>query len=110
MSNFAKGMLLTAGAYVIWGVLPIYWKQIESVSSLEIIAHRIFWSFIFMLVYIAVTGRWQYLKTNLTYIFSNKKKTISLILASIIISTNWLTYIFCSQSRIYFRSKFGLLH
>lgn len=107
MSNFAKGMLLTAGAYVIWGVLPIYWKQIESVSSLEIIAHRIFWSFIFMLVYIAVTGRWQYLKTNLTYIFSNKKKTISLILASIIISTNWLTYIFAVNQGYILEASLG---
>src|SRR5699024_7003835 len=83
------------------------WKQIESVSSLEIIAHRIFWSFIFMLVYIAVTGRWQYLKTNLTYIFSNKKKTISLILASIIISTNWLTYIFAVNQGYILEASLG---
>lgn len=93
MSNMAKGILLTGATYVIWGILPIYWKQIESVSSIEIIAHRIFWSFIFMVAYIKFTGRWQYLKTNITYIFSDKKKALSLIAASIIISLNWLTYI-----------------
>ncbi|MCK1975885.1 EamA family transporter RarD [Jeotgalicoccus huakuii] len=93
MSNVAKGILLTGATYVIWGVLPIYWRQIEYVSPLEIIAHRIFWSFIFMIFYIKLTGRWEYLKTNLTYIFSDKKKALSIIAASIIISLNWLTYI-----------------
>ena len=93
MSGKQKGILFVSGAYIIWGVLPIYWRQIESISPFEIIAHRIFWSFIFMVLYIMFTGRWQYLKTNLTFIFSNKKKALSLIAASIIISINWLTYI-----------------
>lgn len=94
MSGKQKGILFVSGAYIIWGVLPIYWRQIESISPFEIIAHRIFWSFIFMVLYIMFTGRWQYLKTNLTFIFSNKKKALSLLAASIIISVNWLTYIF----------------
>ncbi|CAD2080102.1 chloramphenicol-sensitive protein RarD [Jeotgalicoccus coquinae] len=93
MSEKSKGILFVAGAYIIWGILPIYWRQIETVSPFEIIAHRIFWSFVFMVLYIMFTGRWQYLKTNLTFIFSNRKKALSLIAASIIISVNWLTYI-----------------
>lgn len=94
MNAAGKGIIFVAGAYIIWGVLPIYWRQIEAVSPLEIIAHRIFWSFIFMVLYILATGRWQYLKTNLTFIFSDKKKALTLVAASIIISANWLTYIF----------------
>ena len=88
-----KGILFVSGAYIIWGLLPVYWRQIETVSPYEIIAHRIFWSFIFMVLYILFTGRWQYLKTNLTFIFSDRKKALSLVAASIIISINWLTYI-----------------
>lgn len=93
MSGKQKGILFVSGAYIIWGLLPVYWKQIETVSPYEIIAHRIFWSFIFMVLYILFTGRWQYLKTNLTFIFSDRKKALSLVAASIIISINWLTYI-----------------
>lgn len=93
MSGKQKGILFVSGAYIIWGLLPVYWRQIETVSPYEIIAHRIFWSFIFMVLYILFTGRWQYLKTNLTFIFSNRKKALSLVAASIIISINWLTYI-----------------
>lgn len=93
MSGKQKGILFVSGAYIIWGLLPVYWRQIGTVSPYEIIAHRIFWSFIFMVLYILFTGRWQYLKTNLTFIFSNRKKALSLVAASIIISINWLTYI-----------------
>ena len=93
MSGKQKGILFVSGAYIIWGLLPVYWRQIETVSPYEIIAHRIFWSFIFMVLYILFTGRWQYLKTNLTFIFSDRKKALSLVAASIIISINWLTYI-----------------
>ncbi|MBF0754819.1 EamA family transporter RarD [Jeotgalicoccus nanhaiensis] len=93
MSGEQKGILFVSGAYIIWGLLPVYWRQIETVSPYEIIAHRIFWSFIFMVLYILFTGRWQYLKTNLTFIFSDRKKALSLVAASIIISINWLTYI-----------------
>lgn len=93
MSGKQKGILFVSGAYIIWGLLPVYWRQIETVSPYEIIAHRIFWSFIFMVLYILFTGRWQYLKTNLTFIFSDRKKAFSLVAASIIISINWLTYI-----------------
>ena len=93
MSEKQKGILFVSGAYIIWGLLPVYWRQIETVSPYEIIAHRIFWSFIFMVLYILFTGRWQYLKTNLTFIFSDRKKALSLVAASIIISINWLTYI-----------------
>ncbi|MEY8560882.1 EamA family transporter [Jeotgalicoccus halotolerans] len=74
MSGKQKGILFVSGAYIIWGLLPVYWRQIETVSPYEIIAHRIFWSFIFMVLYILFTGRWQYLKTNLTFIFSDRKK------------------------------------
>lgn len=93
MSGKQKGILFVSGAYIIWGLLPVYWRQIGTVSPYEIIAHRIFWSFIFMVLYILFTGRWQYLKTNLTFIFSDRKKALSLVAASIIISINWLTYI-----------------
>ena len=38
------------GAYLLWGILPIYWKFINEVPALEILAHRVIWSFIFVLM------------------------------------------------------------
>lgn len=107
MSEKQKGILFVTGAYMVWGVLPIYWRQIESISPFEIIAHRIFWSFIFMVLYIIFTGRWQYLKMNLTFIFSNKKKAFSLVAASMIISINWLTYILAVNAGYILEASLG---
>ncbi|MCT4793013.1 EamA family transporter RarD, partial [Exiguobacterium artemiae] len=45
-----SGFIATLAAYVIWGLLPIYWKLLATVSSEEILAHRIVWSFIFLLL------------------------------------------------------------
>ncbi|CAM4341193.1 EamA family transporter RarD [Lacicoccus alkaliphilus] len=98
MSNSKKGILFALGAYVIWGFLPIYWKQIEEVSSYEIIAHRILWSFVFMILFILAAGRWRFFREDLKFIFSNKKKVAALFLASATITTNWLIFIIAVQT------------
>lgn len=98
MSESKKGVLFALGAYIIWGFLPIYWKQIEAVSSYEIIAHRVLWSFVFMILFIVFIGKWRYFKEDLKFIFSNKKKVIALFLASVVITSNWLVFIIAVQA------------
>lgn len=41
----AIGISFTAGSYLLWGILPIYWKFLSGVPALEILAHRVIWSF-----------------------------------------------------------------
>ncbi|GAB3057820.1 EamA family transporter RarD [Salinicoccus sesuvii] len=93
MSESKKGVLFALGAYVIWGFLPIYWKQVEDISSFEIIAHRVFWSFIFMIIFIFATNRMHLFRKDLKFIFKEKKKIVALFAASVIITSNWLMYI-----------------
>lgn len=93
-----KGVLYALSAYIIWGFLPIYWKQIENISPYEIIAHRVLWSFVFMLIFIIVVGKWHYFRRDLKFIFKNKKKVAALFLASIVITSNWLAYIIAVNS------------
>lgn len=88
-----KGILFALGAYIIWGFLPIYWKQIEHISPYEIIAHRVFWSFIFMIVFIMATSRLRLFRKDLKFIFKDKKKVAALFFASAVITSNWLVYI-----------------
>lgn len=88
-----KGIIFALGAYIIWGFLPIYWKQIEHISSYEIIAHRVLWSFIFMIVFIIVTSRLRLFMKDLKFIFKDKKKVAALFFASVVITSNWLVYI-----------------
>ncbi|MBY8909382.1 EamA family transporter RarD [Salinicoccus roseus] len=93
MSENSKGIIFALGAYMIWGFLPIYWKQVEHISSYELIAHRVLWAFIFMIVFILVTNRMHLFYKDLKFIFRNKKKVIALFAASTVITTNWLLYI-----------------
>lgn len=87
------GILYTASAYVLWGILPIYWKLIQEMPAFEILAHRIIWSCLFMFGVIVILRKNKPFKQEVKRIFTNKKQLIGISLASITISINWVTYI-----------------
>ncbi|QHE51260.1 EamA family transporter RarD [Pontibacillus sp. HMF3514] len=91
--EYKLGVLYTAGAYVLWGILPLYWKMVQVVPAAEILAHRIVWSFLFMLGIVFFTKNWSKFKAECKDIVKHKKKLIGITLASIMISINWVTYI-----------------
>lgn len=88
-----KGILYAAGAYMMWGVLPIYWKWVEEVPAEEILAHRIVWAFVFMLFILGISKRFGKFVGELLSLFKRPKLFISLTIASILISGNWFVYI-----------------
>ncbi|MEY8349503.1 EamA family transporter RarD [Bacillus cereus] len=88
-----KGILYAAGAYMMWGVLPIYWKWVEAVPAEEILAHRIVWAFVFMLFILGISKRFGQFVGELLSLFKRPKLFISLTIASILISGNWFVYI-----------------
>lgn len=57
MDNTQKGVLYTALAYLLWGILPSYWRAVSSFNDYEILFHRIIWSFFFMIIVLAVTKK-----------------------------------------------------
>lgn len=87
------GMMAALSTYLIWGVLPLYWNLLARAEANEILAHRIIWSFIFMVVVLMVTKRWQSFKEDCRALWQNKKRGAILLLAAFTISLNWLTYI-----------------
>ncbi|MCU9602618.1 EamA family transporter RarD [Pallidibacillus thermolactis] len=87
------GIFFIIGAYTLWGILPIYWKFLDEVPSSEILAHRIVWSFVFISIIVILRKRKQ-LKNFFKVQMSQKKTWFALFLTSLLISTNWLTYIF----------------
>jgi chloramphenicol-sensitive protein RarD len=86
------GIFFIIGAYTLWGILPIYWKFLDEVPSSEILAHRIVWSFVFISIIVILRKRKQ-LKNFFKVQMSQKKTWFALFLTSLLISTNWLTYI-----------------
>ena len=90
MGNVKKGIIMLFSAYFMWGVLPIYWKALASLGSIEILAHRILWSAAAALIYTLCKGRWH-LVTD--FIRNRKIAALKLMAGGVLISFNWWLYI-----------------
>lgn len=100
-NELLQGILSAIGAYLLWGILPIYWKQIAYVPAYEILAHRILWSFFFMLAIILVTRSLRQFVEETLQIWHNPKRFAGLVVAALLVSVNWLIYIWAvNESRI----------
>ena len=91
--NRHLGYMAALSCYVLWGFLSLYWHLLAKAEAYEILAHRILWSVVFMLIVVFSTKRWHVLKTDCRALWQNKKRGALLVTAAIIISLNWLTYI-----------------
>ncbi|MFL0198378.1 EamA family transporter RarD [Clostridium sp. WILCCON 0269] len=88
------GVIYAVAAYTLWGILPIYWKLINSVFSIEILSNRIVWAFVFMVIIIALTKQWGEFKC----IVRDKRQMLYIFIASILITFNWGLYIWAVNS------------
>ncbi|UOQ95204.1 EamA family transporter RarD [Halobacillus shinanisalinarum] len=101
------GIIYTAAAYILWGFLPIYWKLIQEIPAFEILAHRIVWSFVFMMGMVLILKKWKPFVAESKRIWANKKSLIVITLASITISINWLTYIWAVNNNHVVEASLG---
>ena len=102
-----KGIMFGVAAYIIWGLLPIYWKVLDVVRADVVFAHRILWSFLFILLYIALTNRISPFLTELKRILNHKKIFLAIVAASIVIGANWLVFIWAVQSNYVIQASLG---
>lgn len=84
-----QGVLFAIAAYTMWGVAPVYFKLLQQVPALEILAHRIIWSFVLVLLLIFGLRRWQRIKPVVT----NKKQMLRLTIATFLLGGNWFLFI-----------------
>ena len=60
-----RGVWLALGAYVVWGLLPVYWKALHAVPAISILANRIVWSAVFVALVLTVRRNWGWLRAAL---------------------------------------------
>ncbi|WP_017473028.1 EamA family transporter RarD [Amphibacillus jilinensis] len=101
------GSFAAAGAYLIWGFLPLYWKAVGGISAGALLGHRIVWSFVFMLLIIFLSKSTKRFLTEARLIFKDRKKLTGLILASLVISGNWLIFIWAVNSNYVIQASLG---
>ncbi|AJE47228.1 EamA family transporter RarD [Celeribacter indicus] len=92
MTRTRKGLLVLVLTYMAWGVLPLYYHLVAYVPSVEVLAHRTFWSFVLFTLYIAATGRLGELRA-LLHPSTGWSGLYKVALASVLISVNWFLYI-----------------
>lgn len=107
LSEHSLGVIYAAFAYFLWGLLPIYWKLLDHVSADEILANRVFWSFLFMLVILVFTQKWAEFTRTLRQFKANKRVLLALVGASVLISINWYLYIWAVNSNHMVEASLG---
>lgn len=96
-------ILYPIAAYCLWGVLPIYWKVMKQLPAGDILAHRIFWSFIFLAIIISGVKRWSEFRLA----FTSLRSILAVTLSAILISTNWLIYIWAVNNNHIVEASLG---
>lgn len=93
MENYKQGIFFGLAAYVLWGILPVYWKALELVSPFEILSSRFMWSCVFVFLLIIFQKKWPLFAKEVKQVFSNVKTGAAMVAAGITISFNWGTFI-----------------
>jgi len=91
--SYNQGIVYALGCYVLWGLFPIFWKAVTGVPSVNVLAHRIVWSFVFLIIWVLLTNR----ETFISYI-KQPKLLLRLGLAGFVVSANWGIYIYAVES------------
>lgn len=98
-----KGLVYGLGAYGLWGLLPIYWKFLHDVPSMQILAHRMVWSLLFVVALLVYQQNWQILRGA----FSNGRVLAIYFVAAIFLAVNWGVYIWSVNNGFVIETSLG---
>lgn len=93
--GLVKGLGYALSAFLLWGLAPVYFKLVASVSAFEVLAHRVVWSVVILAVVVQFQGGWQALRAL------DRNTLKQLFFSSIFVSLNWLVFIWAvGQGRV----------
>ena len=88
-SPMSSGILYGLSAYVLWGMFPLFFKQLQAASAIEVVLHRMVWSLVFVLIVLAVLRRWNWL--------GDVRRSPALLgkfaVSALLLAGNWLSYV-----------------
>ncbi|MGT2947961.1 EamA family transporter RarD [Streptococcus devriesei] len=94
MKETKQGLLLGLEAYLLWGVISLFWKQLSGINAYAIFSYRILWTLVTMLLYMLLSQRQRIYKQQIKGLMTDKKAGAAAVLASFLIAVNWLSYIY----------------
>ena len=102
-SESATGAACAVGAFLIWGLSPVYFKTLRPIPAFEILMHRMLWSFLFLMPIVVIVGRWQEFKAAVT----TRLTLLILSGTTLLVSTNWFVFIWAINSDRILQASLG---
>ena len=88
-----RGVIYAVLAYVAWGFMPVFFKQLTQVPALEVVMHRIVWSLLFLVGVLVALRRWDWLRQ----VWRQPRVLATFGVSALLLSANWLTYVWAIQ-------------
>lgn len=89
-----RGLATGLGAYLLWGVLPLYFELLKPSGAVEVVAHRVLWSLIFCAAVLSATRTWR----AFGVVLRNRRTMALVATAAVLLAVNWLTFVFAALS------------
>lgn len=96
-----SGLRYGLAAFVAWGLLPFYWRELAEIPSMQVLAHRVVWSCLLLLALIGAKGRMRELRA----VLSAPRTALTLLVTAILIGANWLLYIWGLSAGYYLEAS-----
>ena len=107
MNNTKKSLIAILICYFSWGFFPIYFKLLKSIDSYEVLTMRVLCSFIFMILVVFLAKNKNNIFKEIKELWQSKKNFSLLVIASFLITANWLTYIIAVNTNHVLEASFG---
>lgn len=99
----SAGVAYASGAFLIWGLSPIYWKVLHNIPTFEIIMHRVIWSFFFLLIVLVFRRHWN----ELIAAVKNRRTFMILLPTTMLLGFNWFIYIWAVNNEHILQASLG---
>ena len=97
------GIAYAALAFFLWGLFPLYFRAIEEVAPIEILAHRMLWSLLFLSIVLTVRGQWKWLPE----VRRQPRVIASFVASAVLLTLNWFVYIWAVNNGHVLDSSLG---
>ena len=97
------GVAAAIGAFVLWGLAPLYFKAVASADPLEVVAHRVVWTVLMMGGLVAALGRLD----QVIAVLASRKLLLASVVSTVLISTNWLVFIWAISNDLLLQASLG---
>ncbi|MBN2085680.1 MAG: EamA family transporter RarD [Anaerolineales bacterium] len=98
-----KGFWYAVGAYFTWGLFPMYWKALQRVPALQLLGHRIVWSFLFLIILVILLRQGKTFRAEI----ASPRILLLYGIAAVFLAVNWLTYVWAVNAGYIVETSLG---